>query len=62
MNAFSEKEWNNPDRIEIIELVLEDIGRMNIIGNFRNLKQLTLINVSLMAIEVFNIVFINFKF
>jgi hypothetical protein len=62
MNAFSEKEWNNPDRIEIIELVLEDIGRMNIIGNFRNLKQLTLINVSLMAIEVFNIIFINFKF
>lgn len=53
MNGFSDKEWNNLDKIERIELTLEDFGRMNVIYVFKNLKSLTLINVGITLIEVF---------
>ena len=52
MNGFTDKEWNHLDKIERIELTLEDFGRMNIIQAFRNLKSLTLINVGIAVIEV----------
>ncbi|CAD8078760.1 unnamed protein product [Paramecium sonneborni] len=51
MNGFSDKEWNNLDKIERIELTLEDFGRMNVIYVFKNLKSLTLINVGITLIE-----------
>ncbi|CAD8156657.1 unnamed protein product [Paramecium octaurelia] len=51
MNAFSDKEWNNFDKIERIELTLEDFGRMNVVQAFKNLKSLTLINVGITVIE-----------
>lgn len=47
MNGFSEKTMNNPGKIESIELVLEELDRMNIISTFKNLKSLTLINVNI---------------
>lgn len=31
MNGFSDKDWSHPDKIERIELTLEDFGRMNVI-------------------------------
>jgi hypothetical protein len=55
MNGFSDREFATPDRIEHIELVLEDMNRMNVISNFKNLRTLTLINVGLTAIEVHHI-------
>lgn len=52
MNGFSEKEMGSPERIDSIELVLEDLVRMNVVCAFKNLKCLTLINVGLSQIEV----------
>lgn len=52
MNGFTDKEWNHLDKIERIELTLEDFGRMNVINVFKNLKSLTLINVGITIIEV----------
>ena len=46
----------NPDKIESIEMVLEDLGKMNIISKFKNLKSLTLVNQNISEIEV------NYKF
>ncbi|CAK56731.1 unnamed protein product (macronuclear) [Paramecium tetraurelia] len=51
MNGFTDKEWNHLDRIERIELTLEDFGRMNVIQVFKNLRSLTLINVGITIIE-----------
>jgi len=42
----------NPDRVERIEMVLEDLGKMGVISRFKNLKTLTLINQNLREIEV----------
>lgn len=42
----------NPDKIEVIEMVLEDLQKMGIISRFKNLKSLTLINQSISVIEV----------
>lgn len=52
MNGFSEKIMSTPNKIETIELVLEELDRMNIISTFKNLKSLTLINVNIYQIEV----------
>lgn len=52
MNGFTDKDWSHPDKIERIELTLEDFGRMNVIQIFKNLKSLTLINVGVTIIEV----------
>lgn len=52
MNGFSEKEFSHPEKIESIELVLEEFYKMSCVYIFTNLKQLTLINVGLTAIEV----------
>lgn len=52
MNGFSDKEFASPDKIEVIELVLEDMNRMNVMSYFKNLKSITLINVGLTVIEV----------
>jgi hypothetical protein len=49
MNGFGDK---TADKIEHIELVLEDMGRMNVVAAFKNLRSLTLINVGLTGIEV----------
>lgn len=57
MNGFSDKEWSNLDKIERIELTLEDFGRMNVVQVFKNLKSLTLINVGITVIEVFTYLF-----
>ena len=42
----------NPIKIETIELVLEELDKMQVVGIFKNLKSLTLINVGLSKIEV----------
>jgi len=42
----------NPERVESIEMVLEDLGKMGVISRFKNLKTLTLINQSIKEIEV----------
>jgi len=42
----------NPDRVECIEMVLEDLGKMGVIARFKNLKTLTLINQNIKVIEV----------
>ena len=52
MNGFRDREMSQPDKIEQIELVLEDFSRMNCISSFKNLRKLTLINVGLTTIEV----------
>jgi len=52
MNGFSDKTMSNPGKVESIELVLEELDRMNVVGNFKNLKSLTLINVNIYSIEV----------
>lgn len=52
MNGFSDKEWSHPERIERIELTLEDFGRMNVFNIFKNLRSLTLINLGITTIEV----------
>lgn len=54
MHGFSEKEINNPENIEKIELVLEELYTLNGISLFCNLKSLTLINVNIKKIEVFS--------
>lgn len=54
MNGFSEKIMNNPSKVETVELVLEELDKMNIISYFKNLKILTLINVNIYQIEVNN--------
>ncbi len=43
----------NPERVESIEMVLEDLGKMNILNRFKNLKTLILINQGLTEIEVY---------
>jgi hypothetical protein len=52
MNGFRDKDMSQPDKIEQIELVLEDFGRMACLSMFRNLRKLTLINVGISVIEV----------
>jgi len=52
MNGFSDKTMSNPGKVESIELVLEELDRMNVVGNFKNLKSITLINVNIYSIEV----------
>jgi hypothetical protein len=56
MNGFSDKTMQNPGKIEKIELILEDLDKMNVFCVFKNLKSLTLINVGLSVIEVFTII------
>lgn len=40
------------EKIETIELVLEDFGSMSMFYRFKGLKSLTLINVGITVIEV----------
>jgi hypothetical protein len=44
MNGFSEKLMQTPQKIEKIELVLEDIEKMSVLKTFTGIKSLTLIN------------------
>jgi len=37
MNGFSDKEFSLLEKIERIELTLEDFGRMNVISAFKGL-------------------------
>jgi len=47
MNGFKNNFLQTPLKIESIELVLEELERMNVVSIFKNLKSLTLINVGL---------------
>lgn len=47
MNGFTDKEWSQPEKIEHIELVLEDMTKINVMSIFKNLKTLTLINLGI---------------
>lgn len=40
------------DKIETIELVLEDFGSMQVMNRFKGLKSITLINCGISVIEV----------
>ena len=55
MNGLTEKDMANIDKIEKIDLVLEEIRRMRIICKFKKLTSLTLISTDIMEIEVFYI-------
>ena len=57
MNGFTEKDMNNIERIETLELVLEDFSRMNVVNNFKFLKSITLINCGIAQIEVIFLIF-----
>ena len=52
MNGFKDAVWREQDKIETIELVLEDFGSMGIMNRFKGLKSLTLINCGIATIEV----------
>lgn len=51
MNGFKESVWKDLDKIDTIELVLEDFGSMAMFYRFKGLKSLTLINVGINTIE-----------
>mgnify|MGYP006878024673 FL=1 len=52
MNGFKDNVWKEIDKIEIVELVLEDFGTMLCVNRFKGVKSLTLINVGISSIEV----------
>lgn len=52
MNGFKDNVWKELDKIESIELVLEDFGNMQVISRFKGLRSLTLINCGVVAIDV----------
>lgn len=52
MNGFKDNVWKEMDKIEVIELVLEDFGSMVVMNRFKGLKMLTLINCGITSIEV----------
>lgn len=52
MNGFKDNVWKEMDKIEVIELVLEDFGSMGVLNRFKGLKMLTLINCGIAAIDV----------
>ena len=52
MNGFTDKDIIQPEKIEQIELCLEDFTHMSVLNIFRNLKVLILINVGLTEIKV----------
>ena len=52
MNGFKDSAWRELDKIETIELVLEDFGSMGVISRFKGIKSLTLINCGIAAIDV----------
>ena len=51
MNGFKDSHLKEIDKIETIELVLEDFGAMHIVNKFKGLKSLTLINCGIATIE-----------
>lgn len=52
MNGFKDNVWKEMDKIETIELVLEDFGSMQVMTRFKGIKSLTLINCGITSIEV----------
>lgn len=50
MNGFKDNVWKEIDKIETVELVLEDFGTMQCVNRFKSIKSLTLINVGISAI------------
>lgn len=52
MNGFKDNVWKDIDKIETVELVLEDFGTMICMNRFKGIKSLTLINVGVSNIEV----------
>lgn len=57
MNGFKDNVWKEMDKIEVIELVLEDFGSMAVFNRFKGLKMLTLINCGIATIEVLTLPF-----
>ena len=57
MNGFKDSAWRELDKIETIELVLEDFGSMGVINRFKGIKSLTLINCGIAAIDVLSLIF-----
>ena len=57
MNGFKESHMKDIDKIDTIELVLEDFGNMHVVSRFKGLKSLTLINCGISHIEVSMILF-----
>ena len=51
MNGFKDAAWKESDKIETIELVLEDFSNMSVINRFKGIKTLTLINCGIVSIE-----------
>jgi len=47
MNNITDKDIQNPEKVEKIELVLEDFYKMELVSLFPNVKSLTLINCSI---------------
>ena len=52
MNGLTEKDMANIDKIEKIDLVLEEIRRMRVISKFKKLTSLTFISTDINEIEV----------
>ena len=52
MNGFKDNVWREMDKIETIELVLEDFGSMAVMNRFKGLRSLTLINCGISTLEV----------
>ena len=57
MNGFKDSVWRELDKIETVELVLEDFGNMGVMNRFKGIRSLTLINCGIAAIEVGAILF-----
>jgi Leucine-rich repeat (LRR) protein len=57
MNGFKDNVWKEMDKIDSIELVLEDFGSMGVLNRFKGIKTLTLINCSIASIEVVFVIF-----
>lgn len=52
MNGFKDSVWKEIDKIETIELVLEDFGYMGVLNRFKGIRILTLINCGISSIDV----------
>jgi hypothetical protein len=52
MNGFKDSAWKEMDKIEVVELVLEDFGHMGVFNRFKGLRMLTLINCGIASIDV----------
>lgn len=52
MNGFTDKQMSEMEKIEVIELALDEFHDMSCIKHFPGLKALSLVNVNLAKIDV----------